>query len=91
MLFRSMSRGENMKFQLAFAIAHKPKLYLIDEATAGMDPVFRIEFYKTLRDEVLREDCGILLSTHLEEEIEKQLDYVGCLEAGKWLSFQENR
>lgn len=35
-----MSRGELMKFQLAFAAAHRPRLYLLDEATAGMDPVF---------------------------------------------------
>lgn len=85
-----MSRGELMKFQLAFAAAHRPKLYLMDEATAGMDPVFRIDFYRLLRRFIQDESCSVILSTHLEEEIEKQLDYVGMLESGRFISFREN-
>ena len=85
-----MSRGEIVKFQLAFAVAHRPKLYLLDEATAGMDPVFRIDFYRILHELLKDGDCGIILSTHIEEEIEKQLDYVGVLEEGRLVSFGEN-
>ena len=85
----NLSRGQMMKFQLAFAMAHKPKLYLLDEATAGMDPVFRLDFYKQLRL-LLEDGCGVILSTHLEEEIEKQIDYVGILEEGKMIFFGEN-
>lgn len=85
-----MSRGEMVKFQLAFAVAHRPRLYLMDEATAGMDPVFRIDFYRILHELLQDEDCGIILSTHIEEEIEKQLDYVGILEEGRLVSFGEN-
>ena len=47
--YDKMSRGEKIKFQLAFAIAHQSRLLLLDEATAGMDPVFRIEFFDMLR------------------------------------------
>ncbi len=86
----SMSRGELMKFQVAFAVAHHPKLYLIDEATAGMDPVFRVEFYRILHEILEKERCAILISTHIEEEIERQIDYVGVLEEGKLISFKEN-
>lgn len=86
----AMSRGERMRFQLAFAIAHRPKLYLIDEATAGMDPVFRIEFYRTLKSLVAKESCSVILSTHIEEEIERQLDYIGVLENGRFVEFHEN-
>ena len=39
----------------AFAMAHRPKLYLLDEATAGLDPVYRIEFFNVLR-RMLAED-----------------------------------
>lgn len=85
-----MSRGELVKFQLSFAASHHPKLFLLDEATAGMDPVFRIDFYKMLRTLIEKEDCSVILSTHIEEEIEKQIDYVGVLEEGKFISFGEN-
>lgn len=85
-----MSRGEFIKFQLAFAVAHRPKLFLLDEATARMDPVFRIDFYKLLRNLLKDETCSIILSTHIEEEIDKQLDYIGLLEKGHFVSFKEN-
>ena len=53
-----MSRGERMKFQLAFAIAHHSRLYLLDEATAGMDAVFKIELFDMLR-ELIAQECGV--------------------------------
>lgn len=85
-----LSRGERMKFQLAFATAHHPRLYLVDEATAGMDPVFRTDFYRILRRLLDEESCSVILSTHIREEITKELDYVGVLEEGKLTSFGEN-
>lgn len=85
-----MSRGELIKFQLSFAASHHPKLFLLDEATAGMDSVFRIDFYKLLHQLIEEENCSVMLSTHLEEEIERQLDYVGVLEEGRFISFGEN-
>lgn len=85
-----LSRGEMMKFQLAFAMAHHPRLYLIDEATAGMDPVFRMDFYRILRRLLEEENCSVILSTHIREEITKELDYVGVLEKGQLTSFGEN-
>ena len=47
--YKNLSRGEKLKFQLAFAMAHHPRLYLLDEATAGMDPVFRRDFWRMLQ------------------------------------------
>ena len=85
-----LSRGEAMKFQLAFAMAHHPKLYLLDEATAGMDPVFRMDLYKILRQLMEKDACSVILSTHSREEITKELDYVGVLEQGRLTSFGEN-
>lgn len=87
----TMSRGEAMKFQMAFAMAHKPKLYLLDEATGGMDPVFRKDFYKIIRKILEGEHASVVMTTHIQEEIEKQADYVGIMENGKILRFGENR
>lgn len=87
---RNLSRGEFMKFQMAFAIAHQTKLYLLDEVTAGMDPVYRIEFYDLLREIVKDETASVLLTTHLTDEMERNIDYIAVLEDGKLKSFVEN-
>ncbi|MBP3889035.1 MAG: ABC transporter ATP-binding protein [Cellulosilyticum sp.] len=84
----NLSRGEYMKFQLAFAMAHKPKLYILDEATAGMDPIFRKEFFKFLRQTIMDEKASILMITHIEEELEEKMDYVGIMEQGRLVEFK---
>lgn len=86
----TMSRGEQMRFQIAFAMAHGTRLYLLDEATAGMDPVFRVDFFKILHEVIGEEQASVLMATHLAEELERKVDYVGILEAGRLISFQAN-
>lgn len=86
---RNMSRGERMRFQLAFAMAHKPVLYLLDEVTAGMDPVFRIDFFRLLH-ELLEDEVSVLMVTHIEEELDKKMDYIGVMENGRMVEFYEN-
>lgn len=85
----AMSRGELVKFQIAFGRAHKAKLYLMDEVTAGMDPVFRREFYNMLR-EMLKEGATILMTTHVESDVNRNMDYICRLEKGRMVSFKEN-
>lgn len=85
-----MSRGEKLKFQMAFAMAHHSKLYLLDEVTAGMDPVFRIEFFRMLSEVIAQEDVSVLMTSHVPEEIERRMDYVGMLKDGRLVSFGES-
>lgn len=84
-----MSRGEFIKFQMAFAMAHRTKLYLLDEVTAGMDPIFKKDFFKILHGLMKQEDVAILMSTHIEEEMKVHMDYIATLEKGKLASFKE--
>lgn len=78
-----MSRGEYLKYQLAFGMAHHAQLYLLDEATAGMDTVFKRDFFQMLHNLLLDERCAVLMSTHLQDEVEKHMDYMVRMEAGK--------
>lgn len=82
-----MSRGELFKFQTAFAMAHQPALYLIDEATAGMDPMFRIDYFKILQEIIAEEKASVLMTSHIQDEIQRKMDFVGILEAGKLTEF----
>lgn len=84
-----LSRGERMKFQVAFAAAHHPTLYLLDEVTAGMDPVFRIDFFKILQGLIETEDASVLMTSHIQEEMNRKMDYIGILEQGRLVQFHE--
>lgn len=88
--YGKMSRGECMKFQMAFAMAHHPTIYLLDEVTAGMDPVFRIDFFKILQDVIKEENASVLMTSHIASEMERKTDYVGILEQGKLFKFGES-
>ena len=84
-----MSRGEYLRFQVAFAMAHHTKLYLLDEVTGGMDPIFRREFFRLLHRILEQENASILMTTHIQEELEEKMDYIGILEEGRLVSFGE--
>lgn len=78
-----LSRGMGMKLALAFALAHDPKLLILDEATAGLDPLARDEVLDILREFVADGSRGILMSSHITTDLEKLADVVICLDAGK--------
>lgn len=80
-----LSKGMQIKFQLAFALSHRPKLYVMDEPTAGLDPVFRKEFLYLLQEEVEREESSILIATHVVKDLDKAADYITILDQGKLL------
>ena len=84
-----LSRGQYIKFQMALGMAHKATLYILDEATAGMDPVFRKDFFDILHKLMSDENITILMTTHIEEEINVHMDYKVLLEKGKLISCDE--
>lgn len=78
-----LSRGMGMKLTLAFALSHNPELLVLDEATAGLDPMARDEVLDLLRDFMAEGDRGILMSTHITSDLEKIADTVVCVDAGR--------
>jgi len=89
-VYSNLSRGMRMKFQLAFALAHSPKLLLMDEATGGLDVVFRREFYYMLQEAVEQELVSVIISTHVTEDLDKIADYVAFIEKGH-MKFYESK
>ena len=83
--YKTLSKGEELKFQFAFAMSHKPKLLIMDEATGNFDPKFRSVFLQCLKEYIKDGDCSVILATHLTGELEQIADYVMYIEKGKLL------
>lgn len=89
-LIKDMSKGMRMKFRLATALAHRPKLLILDEATSGLDPVVRGEVLDYLRDYIQDENHSVLMSSHITSDLEKVADSIAYLHEGRLL-FQMDR
>lgn len=82
-ILKTFSRGMKMKLSLAVALAHHPKVLILDEATSGLDPVVRDEILDMFLEFIQNEDCSILFSSHITSDIEKIADYVVFIHNGK--------
>ena len=80
---KDLSRGMGMKLQLACALAHDPDLLILDEATAGLDPMARDEILDLLRDFMTDDNRGILISSHITTDLEKIADRIVCIDQGR--------
>ncbi len=80
---KEMSKGMKTKLSLSAALAHRPRLLILDEATSGLDPVMRSEVLDILRDLIQDEANSVLLSTHITSDLEKIADYITLLHEGR--------
>lgn len=89
MVYGELSKGMETKFQLAFALAHSPRLLILDEPTGGLDPVFRKNFLKILQNVVNEEMLSVIISTHLTTDLDKVADYVMMLDEGELVFYED--
>src|SRR5699024_145156 len=73
---KHFSKGMKMKCSLLFALAHEPEFIMMDEPTAGLDPIFRRELLDILQTLMIKENQTILLSTHITTDLDQIADYV---------------
>lgn len=83
--YKHLSKGEELKFQFAFALAHRPKLLLLDEPTGNFDPDFREEFMASLKDFIADGEHTVILATHLTDDLDRIADYLIYMEKGSIL------
>ena len=71
-----------MQVQIAFHLARNPRLLLMDEPMANLDPVVKTDLWDLLCHQWRDEDMGLIISTHLVEEINDITDYIAGVKDG---------
>jgi len=79
----TMSGGQRAQVALALALAKRPRLLLLDEPVAALDPLARRRFLSSLAEAVADGDLTVLLSSHLVTDLERICDHVVLLTAAQ--------
>lgn len=77
----TFSGGMRRRFGIAVAFLGKPKLVIVDEPTAGLDPFERRRFQHLLTRAA--QDCVLILSSHIVEDVENLATQMAILNAGR--------
>jgi ABC-2 type transport system ATP-binding protein len=80
--FNTYSKGNKQKVGVIIALQHRPDLLVLDEPTAGLDPLVQQTFFTTLRESVA-EGSTVFLSSHILSEVEKSCDRVAIIREGR--------
>jgi ABC-2 type transport system ATP-binding protein len=80
--FREYSKGNKQKVGLVVALQHRPELLILDEPTAGLDPLIQHTFFELLR-EAKAEGRTVFLSSHIIDEVDRTCDRVAIIREGR--------
>jgi ABC-2 type transport system ATP-binding protein len=79
---RALSKGNRQKVQLVAALSTRAELLILDEPTAGLDPLMEVAFRDTVH-EAKQRGQSVFLSSHILSEVEALCDRIGILRAGR--------
>ena len=79
----ALSRGSKAKVSLVLGVACRPELLLLDDPTAGLDPLVRREVLQGVLDGVSGEGGAVVYASHLIQDVERVADRVAILDHGR--------
>ena len=79
---RALSKGNRQKVQLVAALSTRAELLILDEPTAGLDPLMEVAFRDTVH-EAKQRGQSVFLSSHILSEVEALCDRIGILREGR--------
>lgn len=86
---KGLSHGQRVKTALLLALAHRPRLLILDEPTTGLDPVARNELLQELAAVLRENDRTVLFSSHNTNDVEQLSDRITFVHSGAILASDE--
>ncbi len=80
---KTFSKGMQMKASLSIALSHHAELIIMDEPTAGLDPIFRRELLNLLQELMVDSNRTIFFSTHITTDLDRIADYIAFIQRGE--------
>ena len=77
------SKGMKVKLSMAIALSHNADLIILDEPTAGLDPVVRRDLLDLLRRIADEENRTVVISSHITEDLERIADFIAYMIQGR--------
>ncbi len=74
--YKDLSKGQQKKFEIVMAMSHHPKLIIMDEPTANLDPLVRNEVLEILQERIEEDNATVFFSTHITSDLDKIGDYL---------------
>ncbi|PYQ95087.1 MAG: ABC transporter ATP-binding protein [Acidobacteria bacterium] len=78
-----LSRGMRVKAVLVSSLAYRPRLLVLDEPFSGLDPVVRDDLIRGVLELAGEERWSVLISSHDLDEVERLVDAIGFIDAGR--------
>jgi ABC-2 type transport system ATP-binding protein len=79
----SLSKGQARRVHLTMAMAHRPRLLVLDEPTDGLDPLMLDQTLGYLVEHVAETPTTMLISTHMVHDVDRLADHVGVMQGGR--------
>lgn len=82
-VYKELSKGQQKKFEIVMTLSHHPKVIIMDEPTANLDPLVRNEVLEMLQERIEEDNATVFFSTHITSDLDKVGDYLVFIYKGK--------
>ena len=81
-----LSTGDRQKVGILLGVCHRPALLLLDEPMSSLDPIARARMLDVLLERLRDDGCTVIISSHLLTDVEKIVDWIVALDAGRMVA-----